>query len=55
MMFTSKLLSAALVALTSFSAVSASPLQARDVFNPPVTDPHTGTVWVIGTITNVTW
>ncbi|KAI0074133.1 hypothetical protein K474DRAFT_1665793 [Panus rudis PR-1116 ss-1] len=37
--------------------VSALPvqLQTRDVFVPPVTYPHAGTVWKIGQRHNVTW
>jgi len=30
-------------------------LDTRDVFVPPVTYPHTGTVWKIGNHHNVTW
>ena len=42
-------------ALSALCHVVASPLQAREVFNPPVLDPNTETMWVIGTTRNVTW
>jgi len=38
-----------------FTAVGAAPIQARDVFVPPVTYPKTGTVWIVGQHHNVTW
>jgi hypothetical protein len=41
------------VALMSF--VGAAPLAVRDVYVPPITYPHAGTVWKIGTSHNVTW
>ncbi|KAI0356410.1 hypothetical protein OH77DRAFT_1400550 [Trametes cingulata] len=42
-----------LVAL--FAVASALPLVLRDVFVPPVTYPHAGTVWKVGQHHNVTW
>ncbi|KAJ7509549.1 hypothetical protein B0H11DRAFT_1960083 [Mycena galericulata] len=44
------LLSAAVIA-----AVQAMPFTPRDVFTPPVTYPHAGTVWYVGQTHNVTW
>ncbi|KZP33417.1 hypothetical protein FIBSPDRAFT_847329 [Athelia psychrophila] len=47
-----------LFALLSFFALAlGSPitLQSRDVYVPPVTYPHAGTVWVVGQHHNVTW
>lgn len=48
-----------LAALTTlFSFVSAAPvalLQKRDVFVPPITYPHEGTVWIVNQHHNVTW
>ncbi|KAI0697918.1 hypothetical protein BC835DRAFT_1405569 [Cytidiella melzeri] len=35
--------------------VSASPVTQRDVFVPPITYPHAGTVWKVGQRHNVTW
>lgn len=37
--------------------VSAAPvsLESRDVFVPPITYPHAGTVWKAGARHNVTW
>ncbi|KAJ7103885.1 hypothetical protein C8R44DRAFT_808305 [Mycena epipterygia] len=40
------------------AAVHAMPLttlETRDVFTPPVTYPHAGTVWFVGQTHNVTW
>jgi hypothetical protein len=37
------------------SAVLGFPLAPRDVFNPTITDPHNGTVWVVGEKEMVTW
>ncbi|KAJ7736597.1 hypothetical protein DFH07DRAFT_842977 [Mycena maculata] len=38
-------------------AVQAMPLtlMSRDVYTPPITYPHAGTVWTIGQTHNVTW
>lgn len=41
------------VALLSF--VGAAPLAVRDVYVPPLTSPHSGTTWKIGTSHTVTW
>ncbi|KAF8145737.1 hypothetical protein K438DRAFT_1629583 [Mycena galopus ATCC 62051] len=30
-------------------------LETRDVYTPPVTYPHAGTVWIVGQTHNVTW
>ena len=40
-----------------FVSVGAAPaaLQARDVYDPPVLTPGTGTVWRTGQLRNVTW
>ncbi|TFY81437.1 hypothetical protein EWM64_g2576 [Hericium alpestre] len=45
----------ALFFATLFALGSAAPLQARDVYVPPITYPHAGTVWKIGNHHNVTW
>ncbi|KAH9043376.1 hypothetical protein EDB85DRAFT_941785 [Lactarius pseudohatsudake] len=37
------------------SLVAAAPLAVRDVYVPPITYPHDGTVWTIGSVHNVTW
>ncbi|KAI0306702.1 hypothetical protein B0F90DRAFT_1623024 [Multifurca ochricompacta] len=37
------------------SLVRAAPLIARDVYVPPITYPHPGTIWKIGSYHNVTW
>ena len=34
---------------------SAAPVEERDVYTPPVTYPHAGTVWYSGQRHNVTW
>ncbi|KAF8184397.1 hypothetical protein BJ912DRAFT_526166 [Pholiota molesta] len=42
--------------LVSAASVLAHPtLETRDVFTPPVTYPHAGTVWKVGNHHNVTW
>ncbi|KAJ7698043.1 hypothetical protein B0H17DRAFT_1051029 [Mycena rosella] len=47
---------ASLLALMSTAALAAAmPLEARDVYVPPVTYPHAGTVWTVGQTHNVTW
>ncbi|KAJ6590238.1 hypothetical protein B0H10DRAFT_1645344, partial [Mycena sp. CBHHK59/15] len=33
----------------------ATPHTTRDVYTPPVTYPHAGTVWYVGQTHNVTW
>lgn len=59
MKFTS-LTIAAISIFSAFSApgVSGAPaaeLDTRDVFVPPITYPHAGTVWKVGQRHNVTW
>ncbi|KAF7966748.1 hypothetical protein HWV62_37229 [Athelia sp. TMB] len=43
--------------LSALSLASAAPLSldSRDVYTPPVTYPHSGTVWKVGERHNVTW
>ncbi|KAJ3804634.1 hypothetical protein EV368DRAFT_65155 [Lentinula lateritia] len=41
--------------LASAMGVNAAPLSPLDVWDPTITSPVTGTVWVIGTEVNVTW
>ncbi|OCH88477.1 hypothetical protein OBBRIDRAFT_780108 [Obba rivulosa] len=42
--------------LSLFALAAAAPvIQIRDVFVPPVTYPHAGTVWYVGQHHNVTW
>ncbi|KAI0314655.1 hypothetical protein OF83DRAFT_1135751 [Amylostereum chailletii] len=46
----------ALSALFAAAAlVGAVPVQKRDVWDPKVLYPHTGTVWTLGATHNVTW
>ncbi|KZP20308.1 hypothetical protein FIBSPDRAFT_861835 [Athelia psychrophila] len=42
---------------SALSLTSAAPLSLdkRDVYDPPVTYPHSGTVWKVGAKHNVTW
>lgn len=54
MQFTSASLFALLFAVSITSAAPLS-LDARDVYAPPVSYPHTGTVWKVGATHNVTW
>jgi len=44
-----------LALFTFFAFVASAPLTLRDVFVPPVTYPHAGTVWTVGSHHNVTW
>ncbi|KAI0657336.1 hypothetical protein C8Q70DRAFT_1003911 [Cubamyces menziesii] len=55
MMFTMQQLSVFSFLLSFLAVVSALPLAVRDVFVPPVTYPHAGTVWKVGQHHNVTW
>ena len=55
MMFTMQQLPVFSFLLSFLAVVSALPLAVRDVFVPPVTYPHTGTVWKVGQHHNVTW
>ncbi|KAJ7641938.1 hypothetical protein FB45DRAFT_737707 [Roridomyces roridus] len=41
--------------LVAALSAAANPLEARDVFDPPVTSPTAGTVWVSGQTQTVTW
>ncbi|KAJ7625799.1 hypothetical protein FB45DRAFT_750205, partial [Roridomyces roridus] len=41
--------------LVTALGAAATPLEGRDVFDPPVTSPTTGTVWVSGQTQTVTW
>ena len=50
-----KLLALSATAAAMASSAAASPLEKRDVFIPPVTYPHAGTVWYSGQTHNVTW
>jgi len=43
------------VTLLSSLVVEATPLNERDIFDPPILDPHTGTVWTIGQQVTVVW
>ncbi|KII86653.1 hypothetical protein PLICRDRAFT_43293 [Plicaturopsis crispa FD-325 SS-3] len=43
------------LALLAMAFAAPVQLGARDVFVPPVTYPHTGTVWKAGARHNVTW
>ncbi|KAF9069445.1 hypothetical protein BDP27DRAFT_1325357 [Rhodocollybia butyracea] len=52
MMFSTSFIASALAFLTATSSVSAAP---TDVWDPTITSPVAGTVWVIGTEVNVTW
>ncbi|XP_006462392.1 hypothetical protein AGABI2DRAFT_193549 [Agaricus bisporus var. bisporus H97] len=46
---------AALLFSLLLSAVLGFPLAQRDVVNPTITEPHDGTVWVVGEKEMVTW
>lgn len=35
--------------------VQAAPLNERDIFDPPILDPHAGTVWTSGQQATATW
>lgn len=54
MKFTS-LTTIAATLLLSASALARPTIEARDVYAPPVTYPHAGTVWKVGEHHNVTW
>ena len=43
------------VTLLSSLVIEAAPLNERDIFDPPILDPHTGTVWTIGQQATVVW
>ncbi|KAI0273486.1 hypothetical protein BC834DRAFT_816913 [Gloeopeniophorella convolvens] len=56
MQFTTTLTSLFFVfAVALMSVVQAVPLLQRDVYVPPITYPHEGTVWKVGDHHNVTW
>ena len=40
---------------TLLAVVTASPLEKRDVWTPPVLNPNSNTVWVVGETATVTW
>ncbi|KAJ7486635.1 hypothetical protein FB451DRAFT_1337443 [Mycena latifolia] len=46
-----------LVLMSAAALAAATPLtlSKRDVYTPPVTYPHAGTVWTVGQKHNVTW
>ncbi|KAJ6511643.1 hypothetical protein DFH09DRAFT_1198206 [Mycena vulgaris] len=45
----------ALVSAAALGAAVPLTLETRDVYVPPVTYPHNGTVWTVGQRHNVTW
>ncbi|KAJ7097145.1 hypothetical protein B0H15DRAFT_824991 [Mycena belliarum] len=45
----------ALLTTAALTGAAALPFEARDVYVPPVTYPHAGTVWTVGQRHNVTW
>lgn len=49
------LFGALLFSLIAFVSAAPITLDARDVFVPPITYPHAGTVWKAGARHNVTW
>ena len=55
MKFTTALSALALAFVSSTSYVAAAPIDARDVWDPKVLYPHSGTVWKLGARHNVTW
>ncbi|GJE98814.1 hypothetical protein PsYK624_150510 [Phanerochaete sordida] len=55
MLFTQLISAATLAALAQTGLTSATPVESRDVYSPPVLYPHTGTVWYSGQRHNVTW
>ncbi|KAJ3743683.1 hypothetical protein DFH05DRAFT_1557990 [Lentinula detonsa] len=52
---TTSLLANAIAFSIAPNEVNAAPLSVLDVWDPTITSPVTGTVWVIGTEVNVTW
>ncbi|KZP20269.1 hypothetical protein FIBSPDRAFT_789629 [Athelia psychrophila] len=54
---TSSLFALFFALFSALSLTSAAPLSlgTRDVYDPPVTYPHTGTVWKVGAKYKVTW
>ncbi|TFY62045.1 hypothetical protein EVG20_g6844 [Dentipellis fragilis] len=56
MKFTNALTSTFVFPAAALSTMTAAaPLEPRDVYDPRVTYPHTGTVWIVGQRHNVTW
>ena len=55
MKFTTSYTTTFFVTLLSSLVVQAAPLNERDIFDPPILDPHTGTVWTIGQPATVVW
>ncbi|KAF8888352.1 hypothetical protein BD779DRAFT_1440189 [Infundibulicybe gibba] len=41
--------------LSTLSLVAAVPVTARDIFDPTITSPKAGDVWVVGQTVEVTW
>ncbi|KAF8073420.1 hypothetical protein FPV67DRAFT_744807 [Lyophyllum atratum] len=54
-MMTSFVTTFILAILSLLTLVASAPINARDVFVPPVLYPHAGTVWKAGSTHNVTW
>ncbi|KAJ4464180.1 hypothetical protein C8R41DRAFT_891792 [Lentinula lateritia] len=52
---TTAFLASAMTYFVASNEVNAAPLSPLDVWDPTITSPVTGTVWVIGTEVNVTW
>ncbi|KAJ3735064.1 hypothetical protein DFJ43DRAFT_1060354 [Lentinula guzmanii] len=52
---TTSLLASAIAFSVAPNEINAAPLSVLDVWDPTITSPVTGTVWVIGTEVNVTW
>ncbi|KAK1228167.1 hypothetical protein PQX77_008800 [Marasmius sp. AFHP31] len=48
-------LSALLALFAATATVSASPLEKRDIWSPPITSPDATTVWEAGQVVQVTW
>lgn len=55
MMFTKSLMSSFFALMSLLALAMSVPLQKRDVFVPPVLDPHQGTVWYVGQQAEVVW
>lgn len=55
MMFTKSLMSSFFALMSLLALAMSVPVQKRDVFVPPVVDPHQGTVWYAGQQEVVVW
>ncbi|KAI0313845.1 hypothetical protein OF83DRAFT_495507 [Amylostereum chailletii] len=55
MKFTTAFSALALAIASTTSFVAAAPIEARDIWDPKVLYPHSGTVWKTGSYHNVTW